>query len=399
MKRQSIPGVAVAVQQSGRIVYAKGFGFASAEPGGAAAVTPATLFRLGSTSKVATASAIVEAGLDVQKPVSAYAPALPPHLARLTLRQLLTHTAGLRDNAPMDGPHDESALESNVLSWTQDAILAEPGEVFSYANPGYVLAGYVLQKATGKPFASAVADLLHLQTSTYRPFVAMTHPLALPHGPGGKVIRPFPDHAGAWPPGSLFSNAVEFVALVSRSFRALTSYTTSVDKETRYGYGVMVSTTDGAVFHTGGRAGYGSSYYCLPEAEVCAVILTNETAVAMRSFAERAARLVVGVEAPPAKPALPAEFEALSPDGAAKLCGRYYNSDAIQTELRIDAGKLQVRAAAMGWIPVTQSGRFEFRAAGAGPLDHFRISVDASGKPLFLHAEAWALRYGAGVHQ
>jgi CubicO group peptidase (beta-lactamase class C family) len=403
MKRQGIPGVAIAVRApDGSLAYSKGFGVTSADDPAAPAVTPTTLFRLGSTAKLATAAAIRKAGLDLAKPISNWAPDLPPALAQLTLGQLLTHTSGLRDDAPMDGPHDDAALAANVHSWQpKNVLMAAPGEVFSYANPGYVLAGYVLQRATGKPFAEAVRDLLDLQRSTYRPLLAMTYPFAQPHANGGgKVIRPFPDHSGAWPPGSLFSNAEEYSKLVWEHAASLATAAQPADVKTmqvKYGLGVMETST-GALFHTGARSGYGSSFVCLQR--TCAVVLTNLTSVTMRSFAEEAVRIASGgstgrtdTTAPPAAAASP-----VSPESAAVLAGKFFNSKPIQAELRLRDGVLELRGPGSSqWIRVEQQAG-TYLAKGAGPLSRFHITMDpATGKPKFLHAEAWALRYeGAG---
>jgi len=407
MKRQGIPGVAIAVRgPDGSLVFSKGFGVTSAEDSAAPAVTPATLFRLGSTAKLATAAAIRKAGLDLAKPISTWAPDLPPALGQLTLGQLLTHTSGLRDDAPMDGPHDDNALAANVHSWQpKDVLMAEPGEVFSYANPGYVLAGYVLQRATGKPFADAVKDLLGLQRSTYRPLLAMTYPFAQPHAGGGsKVIRPFPDHAGSWPPGSLFSNAEEYSKLVWEHSAALAAAVPPAGvkpMQVKYGLGVMETRT-GALFHTGARAGYGSSFVCLQR--TCAVILTNVTSVTMRSFAEAAVRLASGITAKPEttlSEAGAAAAAAAATAAPAILAGRFFNSKPIQAELRLRDGVLELRGPGSSqWIRVEQQAG-AFVAKGAGPLSRFFITTDpATGKPKFLHAEAWALRYeGIGNQQ
>lgn len=106
MKAQNVPGVQVAVISGDRVVWQKGFGVANAET--REPVTTDTLFRLGSTTKMfvaAAAIALVEQGkLDLHKPVGEYAKGLHPQIARLTLRQLLSHTAGLKDEAPMTGP-------------------------------------------------------------------------------------------------------------------------------------------------------------------------------------------------------------------------------------------------------------------------------------------------------
>lgn len=101
MKAQNVPGAQVAVISGDRVVFQKGFGVANAETN--EAVTPETLFRIGSTTKTFVAAAAVtlaeQSKLDLNKPIGNYAKGLHPQIARLTLHQLLSHTAGLKDEA------------------------------------------------------------------------------------------------------------------------------------------------------------------------------------------------------------------------------------------------------------------------------------------------------------
>src|SRR5262249_47702189 len=143
---------------------------------------------------------------------------LAPKIAKTTLHQLLTHTAGLADLNQMAGSHDESALGTHARTLLDAAIFTEPGAIYSYANPGYWIAGLATEEVGGKLYADMVEEPVlapcGMKRSTFRPTVAMTWPLAVGHGPEGigkaSVIRPLGDFAGAWPAGQLFSTAPEF---------------------------------------------------------------------------------------------------------------------------------------------------------------------------------------------
>lgn len=136
MHANGTPGAALVMVCGGKVVLAQGFGHASVETD--APVTPSTLFRLGSTSKIFTGLALAsladQGKIKLDQPIGTYVKDLGPRLSAVTLHQLLTHSAGLWDDAPQDGPHDDSALAANVRSWKEDLLLAEPGRVFSYAN-------------------------------------------------------------------------------------------------------------------------------------------------------------------------------------------------------------------------------------------------------------------------
>src|SRR5215475_1825084 len=118
LKQRKTPGAAVAVIIDGRVIYAKGYGVTSVETG--APVTPDMLFRLGSTTKMLTAAALVTlaaAGkLKLDAPIGDCVKGLNPRLAQVTAHQLLSHSAGLRDFAATITSNDDAALGNQARS-------------------------------------------------------------------------------------------------------------------------------------------------------------------------------------------------------------------------------------------------------------------------------------------
>src|SRR5215468_3908962 len=210
------PGAVVGVVSGDRLIFAKGFGVSNVETG--APVTPDMLFRLGSTTKMFTAAALVmsaeEGKLRLDEPIGKYAKGLSPKIAGLTANQLLSHTAGLKDDAQMFGRHDDEALAETVRALKDDFLFAAPGRIYSYSNPGYWLSGYLIEAVSGKPYADALDERIFkpiaMKSTTLRPTMAMTWPLAQGHDVSGRdkprVVRPFADNAGNWPAGSIFSS-------------------------------------------------------------------------------------------------------------------------------------------------------------------------------------------------
>jgi CubicO group peptidase (beta-lactamase class C family) len=133
------PGAAVSIVSGDRVVFSKGYGVASVET--REPVRPEMLFRLGSTTKMFTAAALVllaeQGAVDLNAPIGHYVKDLQPKIAQLTAHQLLTHTSGFLDEAPMFGSDDESALEKEVRSWTANRFFTEPGRIYSYSNPAF----------------------------------------------------------------------------------------------------------------------------------------------------------------------------------------------------------------------------------------------------------------------
>ena len=101
------PGAAIGIVKDGRLIYAHGLGTSNLETG--APVTAETLFRLGSTTKMLTAAAVAslsaEGKLAFEDTVGKHIHGLDPAIAALTVNQILSHTAGLKDTAVMNGRH------------------------------------------------------------------------------------------------------------------------------------------------------------------------------------------------------------------------------------------------------------------------------------------------------
>ncbi len=104
LKETNTPGAAVAAVSGDRLVFAKAFGAANIETG--APVTPDTLFRVGSVTKMFTAAVLVtlaeQGQINLDEPISKYVKGLNPKLSLVTAYQLMSHTAGMTDESPSD---------------------------------------------------------------------------------------------------------------------------------------------------------------------------------------------------------------------------------------------------------------------------------------------------------
>jgi serine beta-lactamase-like protein LACTB len=167
MAANPIPGLSMAVQRDTNLVWAESFGKADLELGVAA--TPAHRFRLGSVSKVITATLAAQLAargvVSLDAPIATYMPDLPPHHRATTLEQLLTHRGGVRhyaekDSAPENaGPIDRRRYPGNaeiLAVFIDDPLIAAPGERVAYSTFGYTLASVVLESAAKTPFLALV---------------------------------------------------------------------------------------------------------------------------------------------------------------------------------------------------------------------------------------------------
>jgi CubicO group peptidase (beta-lactamase class C family) len=159
-----IPGASVAVVKDGRLFFAKGYGYANLEQQ-TPFVADQTLVRVGSVAKLFTWTAVmqlVEQGkLDLNADVNTYLadvtiPATYP--APITLAHLLTHTAGFEDRRLeiTVSSADRLVPLGTYLAEAMPARIFPPGSVTAYSNYGATLAGYVVERVSGEPFAQYV---------------------------------------------------------------------------------------------------------------------------------------------------------------------------------------------------------------------------------------------------
>lgn len=154
-----LPGFAITVTRGNSVLWRQGFGLADREANLAA--TPTTRFRIGSVSKVVTATLLMrlveEGRVSLDAPVGSYL-ALPPALAPLTLRQLSGHLGGVRHYGRGEFitttryPDLKTALEV----FANDTLVAPPGTRYAYSSYGYTLIGAVLEAITGRSFGQLV---------------------------------------------------------------------------------------------------------------------------------------------------------------------------------------------------------------------------------------------------
>jgi CubicO group peptidase (beta-lactamase class C family) len=167
LAREDIAGAVVVVVKDGKVLFGKGYGFSDVEKRAPVSVDD-TLFRPGSTSKLFTWTAVmqqVEQGkLDLDKDVNAYLDfKIPEAFGKpITLRDIMTHTPGFEDYAKdlfTTDPTHVQALGVH-LATHQPKRIFPPGTTPAYSNYATALAGYMVERVSGKPFAEYIEQFI-----------------------------------------------------------------------------------------------------------------------------------------------------------------------------------------------------------------------------------------------
>ena len=223
LQTTGIPGATVSVVSDGELLTAKGYGLADTgtEGGSARPVDPDdTLFRIGSISKVVSATAImqlVERGdLDLDADVQQYLDFdLDTPKGPITLRHLLTHTAGFEEViAGLIGTAGSEVPLREAVSAAPPEQVYEPGTTPAYSNYGATLAGYIAERVSGEPFAEL------LQQNVFEPagMSSSSFEQPLPDDLDARLAKGYPDDSqpayptevvNAAPAGAMTSSATD----------------------------------------------------------------------------------------------------------------------------------------------------------------------------------------------
>jgi len=162
IETRNIPGLSLAVVRDGKLVKAAGYGLANLELKSPA--TPQTVYEIGSITKQFTAQALMllveEGKLRLDDTLGQHVDGLPAAWQKPTLRQLLSHTSGLKDweGAGLLSFHREYTPAEFVALMAPYPLDFAPGEKWGYSNSTYPLLGVVIARASGKPYDEFVSE-------------------------------------------------------------------------------------------------------------------------------------------------------------------------------------------------------------------------------------------------
>ena len=154
---QNLPGISVAVGIDGDVVWAEGFGWADLDQ--RVPVKPETLFRIGTASTMLTSAAagvLMEQGrLKLDDEIQTYVPAFPRKEWPVTVRELMGHVAGVRNDGGDEGPllarHCDRMVDG-LEEFAARSLLFQPGTSYRYSSYGWILVSAAVEAASDEPF-------------------------------------------------------------------------------------------------------------------------------------------------------------------------------------------------------------------------------------------------------
>lgn len=413
MAEKQIPGLSIALVDDQQTVWAQGFGLADSKSKRPA--TAATVYRIGSVSKLFTDIAImqlVERGeLNLDAPVSEYLPNFHPRNpfgTPITLRELMSHRSGLLREPPVGNYFDpsEPSLAATVRSLNDTELVFAPQTHTKYSNAAIAVVGDVLEERNHEAFAKylkhAVLDRIGMGHSSFEPDTGVVRDLATAKmwTYDGKTFVGPTFQLGMSPAGSMYSTVTDlgkFVSVLLARGRIESSDVLSgkhlaemgpitaaaqrpavsaplLQSETLdqiwspqfpnpggrvFGLGFVVSDFEGhrMVGHGGAIYGFATSLVLLPDDKVGIVVTATEdvaNAVTDRIAAE-ALRLVLAQRAGKTA-SLPAPTSPVSRETGREIAGRYGEGDNA-VDLTYLGGKLSM-------LPVAGGDQQELRQNG-----------------------------------
>ena len=285
---------AVLVARDGEVLLDRGYGFANRE--WSVPNDGDTKFRLGSVTKQFTAVAIMllnERGLvDLDAPVKTYLPDAPAAWDGVTVRHLLTHTAGVPNFTDFD---DYGA--SKTLPATMDSLIGrfrdrpldfQPGEGWSYSNSGYILLTAIVEKASGRSYADFVAETLFqplgMADSGYDSHAAVLPRRASGYAPTarGIVNADYIDMSIPQGAGALYSTTRDLLKWEQGLFggrlltpASLALLTTPVRNQYAFGLAVTQAGGNTTIAHSGGIEGFNTNMAWDPDRRMTVIVLGN----------------------------------------------------------------------------------------------------------------------------
>jgi CubicO group peptidase (beta-lactamase class C family) len=422
MAHRGLPGLALGVVYDQQLIYARGFGTSDIEK--KTAVTPSTIFRMASITKLFTSTAIMQlrdAGkLQLDDPVAKHLPWFRykntfPDGPQVTIRHLLTHTSGLPREAPFPywTDHKFPTREQMIGAFSTQESVFEPFTKYKYSNLGMAILGEVVAEVSGLTYEKYVHTNILVPLGMSSSSVVIPerekHRLATGYGrrmsDGSHRISEFVDAKGLIPAANLSSTVEDMARFAMLQFREGKAGGGQILKGSTIremhrphwvqpswrsgwglGWGVSKSDERVTVGHGGWVGGYRTQLTVSPSEKVAVIVMTNSDDGIPSFFANRAMSMLAPILK---KIMLPPVPEALPDARWTRYVGTYTDPFGWEAEVMVFNKKLVIydysyppEENPLGELTeLTPEGADTFRMTGEnGSGERVVFELDANGK-------------------
>ncbi|MEM9884844.1 MAG: serine hydrolase [Bacteroidota bacterium] len=389
------PGATALVAKDGQIVYQKAVGHANVELDVPMKID--NVFRIGSITKQFTAVGILmlmeQGKLGLQDEITKFIEDYPTQDQTITVEHLLTHTSGIKSMTNMPEFFGEVRKDFSTTEmidvFKNESMEFVSGEAYNYNNSGYFLLGVIIEKVTGKPYATFIEEEifepLGMKNSYYDSFAKIIKNRAAGYQPSTEGIKnaDYISETIPYAAGSLLSNVEDLLKwnqavvnhkLISKESldRAWTPYTLKNGESTGYGYGWSITKLQNtrAIEHGGGIFGYLTQGIYLPTEKVYVAVLSNCNCQSPSDVTKQLAALTIG---------RPLSWEAIALEEASleEYEGVYQISEDEMRTIVMKEGMLVSKRGSSSPYNLIPIGKDEFNFEGT--LTRLKFVRDAAG--------------------
>jgi CubicO group peptidase (beta-lactamase class C family) len=350
---------AVLLARDGQPIESRGYGMANLELG--VPNSPETVFRLGSVTKQFTGMAIVllqERGkLSVNDPICKYLSDCPQAWQPITIKHLLTHTAGIPNYTEFPDFTKTAAMDTTAAELTNrfrdKPLQFALGEKYAYSNSGYFLLGTIIERASGKPYADFLQENIFVplgmkQSGYDNPVRIIKNRAAGYARTSDGFINAAPiSMSTAYAAGALYSTVGDLLLwdqalytekLVSR--KSLDEAFTPFKSNYGYGWSIGKRFDRQVIAHGGGIFGFSSYIARYPADRVTVIVLSNVEGAPSGEIANSLAAIVFGApyEVPMERKEIQVAAKTLE-----KYVGKYQLTPQLVLSVTLESGKLMAQ--------------------------------------------------------
>lgn len=396
--RADTPGCAVGVARDGVVDYMRGYGMSNLEYD--VAITPESIFHVGSISKQFTAFSIAllaqDGKLSLDDDIRKHLPEMPDFGKTITIAHLIHHRSGLREQGQWlylaGWRSDDTMTEADVLAVAvkQRGLNFAPGAETLYNNLGYTLLAVIVKRVSGKPLRAFADERIFQPLGMTDTHFQDDHTEIVRHRAAGyqahkdggwRISIPTSDYYG---PTGLFTTVGDLLKWQDNFVHARvggaslmafmqTSATSDNGAASGYGGGVFVRNYRGlrTVGHDGVHAGYRADAVAFPDQRLAVVTLCNGASISPPELAQKVAAVYLGDRMTPTPPSVKVPEAAL-----AALAGVYWSSltdEVVRLEVKDGALRPAGASSALeslgrGLFRLGETARWQFAASADDAL-------------------------------